>query len=244
MMSSRYVTNCYNKEILNKNEPYCAIGNNRLYLVEDHGVNRIFFFAESMADINGMMAVVEPGRYYLEYVTREKYGFVPDGATCKAAMMRVSNVDIKHTLDASEEITHFKHSVDADIATENDAEEINGILWSVFRTEVSHLLTTDELRSVIRKNQVMIHRDEECRIDAILQFEMLPRKFYINQIVNLSEKRVIHSILLERLTNYVEKGGRYVYAWVDEANTASVRFHEKYGMKHDGMWNMVYELER
>lgn len=42
----------------------------------------------------------------------------------------------------------------------------------------------------------------------------------------------------------IKAGGKYLYAWVEAFNVASVKFHEKYGMKHDGMWSMIYSIER
>ena len=72
----------------------------------------------------------------------------------------------------------------------------------------------------------------------------MPKKFYINQIVNKGKREIIHAILLNRLEEYIKAGGKYLYAWVEERNIASVKFHEKYGMKHDGMWSMSYSIER
>ena len=72
----------------------------------------------------------------------------------------------------------------------------------------------------------------------------MPKKFYINQVVNQGERKTIHAILLNRLEAYTNAGGKYLYAWVEDKNTASLKFHEKYGMKHDGMWSMIYSIER
>ena len=71
----------------------------------------------------------------------------------------------------------------------------------------------------------------------------MPKKFYINQIINKTGKEVIHAMLLSRLDQYRKSGGKYLYSWVEEANIASLKFHNKYGMEHDGMWNLVYRLK-
>ena len=55
---------------------------------------------------------------------------------------------------------------------------------------------------------------------------------------------MIHALLLNRLAEYAETGGKYLYAWIEDKNTASIKFHKKYGMRHDGMWNMIYSVER
>ena len=131
-----------------------------------------------------------------------------------------------------------------EFANEQDAEEINKILWVTFHTEISHLLSDDELRDKIRDEQITVHRNKDNHIDALLQADIMPKKFYINQVVNKGEKKAVHAILLNRLEQYIGAGGKYLYAWVEDKNIASMKFHEKYGMKHDGMWSMIYKIER
>ena len=126
-------------------------------------------------------------------------------------------------------------------AADRDIPEINRLLWDTFHTEISHLLTDEELLE--KAGQLTIHREGRT-IDALLQAEVLPKKFYINQIVNRGNRKNIHAMLLNRLKAYTEAGGKYLYAWVEDRNIASQKFHQKYGMKHDGMWNVLYAVER
>ena len=51
-------------------------------------------------------------------------------------------------------------------------------------------------------------------------------------------------MMLNRLKKYSETGGRYIYAWIDEKNIASIKFHKKYGMEPDGIWDIIYFTER
>ena len=44
----------------------------------------------------------------------------------------------------------------------------------------------------------------------------------------------------KKIYEYIESGGKYMYAWVEENNIASLKFHQKYGMRHDGMWDLIY----
>ena len=103
------------------------------------------------------------------------------------------------------------------------------------------MLFDDELAEIIKEKKVIIHKDKQ--IDALLQIDVLPKKFYINQVINKADKCVIHAMLLSELSKYIQNGGQYIYSWVEENNIASMKFHQKYGMSHDGMWNIVYRLE-
>lgn len=125
----------------------------------------------------------------------------------------------------------------------SETQEIKEKMWSVFDTRVSHLLEDDELMEAIKRKEICIYRNEAGKIEAFVQTVVQPRRFYINQIYNGTEKNVIHAMLLRRLREYTEGGGQYLYAWAEEKNIASLKFHGKYGMKPDGMWNMVYVKE-
>ena len=122
----------------------------------------------------------------------------------------------------------------------DEAEEINHLLWTIFDNRVSHLLSSSEITKAIKDKDVTIHRNASGDIDAVLQVKVQPKKFYINQIYNSTDRKVIHAMLQNRLRPYVEQGGKYIYAWVDKDNIASRKFHMKYGLTHDGMWNMVF----
>lgn len=211
-----------------------------LFSFEDHGVNRLGFFVEDKNELPELLRRVEVGRYYLEYMTKDEKEFIP-GLQSVARMKRLANPDCRTVFEESGVLLYQDNAI-GEMAKPEDAPEINRLLWSVFHTEVSHLLWDDELAASIRKGQITVHRDGG--IDAVLMADVMPRKFYINQIVNQGEKKIIHAMLLNRLARYIENGGKYLYAWVEEGNTASMKFHAKYGMKHDGMWDMIWLLER
>ena len=160
-----------------------------------------------------------------------------------AHMMRMSVRDISQSLDETM-IVAYNNSGIGEFPDEKDAEEINNILWKLFDSRVSHLQYDDEITKSINKQEFTVHKNKVGKIDALIQAYVQPKKFYINQIYNASEKEVIHTMLRNRLKEYVDQGGKYVYAWVDRDNIASLKFHAKYGLKHDGMWNLVYALER
>ena len=240
----RLLTNCYSMDVIECCQGIWAQGDEFIFSYEDHGIQRLVFFAKEWESVDRMLAQIGGGRFFLEFITKEPNEYVPNMSTQVAAMMRLSNPHCQDVFEVNSPVIKYKGAVAVESAREHDTKEINEILWSTFHTEISHLLSDKELIERIKAGQLTIHRNAENRIDAILQADVKPRKFYINQIVNKSDREVIHAILLDRLEKYIESGGRYLYAWVDNKNVASIKFHEKYGMKHDGLWSMIYCIER
>lgn len=235
------LTNCYSIDVVENSTQLWSRGNDFAFSYEDHGIERLVYFANDWNSVNELLRLVERGRYYLELITRNIDNYIPE-ANLLTKMRRVANPDCRSVFAETSSVLKYQDAHVGELAREDDAEEINRLLWRVFHTEISHLLSDDELRQKIRLGQVTVHRDGD--IDAILQVEVLPKKFYINHAMNISNKKIIHAILLNRLEKYVKNGGKYLYAWVEDTNIASLKFLEKYGMTHDGMWSMIYCLER
>ncbi len=243
--SNRYLTNCYSMDVIDSSRKIYSEGDEFIFSYEDHGIYRIVFFVKNWKTLDGLMENLDPGRYYLEIVTRNLGEYIPQHSEVRATMMRMANVDCNSVFEHDSEVVQFMGNTSVSVAEESDAEEINKILWTTFHTEVSHLLTDDEVVEKIRIGEFTVHKDAITgKIDALLQAEVMPKKFYINQIVNKTEPYVVHGLLLSKLKEYVDLGGKYLYAWVEDKNIASLKFHEKYGMRHDGMYSVIYDIER
>lgn len=241
---NRFLTNCYSMDVVEQCRKIWCDGLNIMFSYEDHGIERLIYFVKSWDKIDSLLKQVEKGKYYFEFMTKNPDEYEFKSANLIAKMMRMSNQNCKLFLEEDLNILKYKDSAVIETATDADTKEINDILWTTFHTEISHLLYDDELTKKIMEGQISVHRNIYGQIDALLQAEVLPKKFYINQIVNKTKKNVIHAILIKRLENYVKSGGKYIYAWVEDKNIASVKFHEKYGMKCDGMYSLIYCFER
>lgn len=242
--SQKLVTNCYSLDVVEKCIQIWSKDNEFVFAYDDHGIKRIIFFAKTWNDVNHLLKLIDGGRFFLEFLTKEPLIFVPENAIAIASMLRMVNPDCRDVLKTDSGVIKYKNSAKIMEADVQDTNEINRLLWSIFKPEISHLLSDDELRQKILKGEITIHRDDKNHVDAILQANVMPKKFYINQIYNNADKNVIHAILLHRLEKYINNGGKYLYSWVENSNIASIKFHEKYNMKHDGMWSMIYCLER
>lgn len=236
------LTNCYTVGSVENADQLWMKEDDFIFSYKDQGINRLIYFAKDWHAVDELLRLVDSGRYFLDFMTKNPDEYVPSSLMLIARMMRLSNPDCRSVFMEESFVMQYMNENIGERARVEDAEEINQVLWDTFRTEISHLLSDEEIRDKIAAGQITIHRDNH--IDAILQADVKPKKFYINQIVNRTDRSIIHAILLNRLKQYVKSGGKYLYAWVEEANIASLKFHEKYGMRHDGMWSMVYCLDR
>lgn len=241
--SKRFFSNAYTVDLFDKACGMWEIKDEFIFLVKDNGVNRLYFYVEKIEHLSELLHTVPSGIYYYELLSKNKDVFVPTGTSPVTALLRLANNDCNSVFDENSAVKRYRKDIHEEVASEKDAKEINEVLWSIFHPEISHLLSDEELVKRINEGCITIHRNEQNKIDAILQTDVMPKKFYINQIVNKAEREVIHSILLNKLEKYVKDGGKYLYAWVESDNIASIKFHEKYGMKHDGTWNLVYRVD-
>ena len=236
----RYISNCYSFDVLDSATGIFESDDSFILTAEDHGVNRIYFFVKQIDALGSLYNQLNKGTYYIEYMSKRPEEFVPERAVAVARLMRMVNKDCRSVLD-DQKLAAYRNDSVGEYADAADVHEINCLLWDTFKTEVSHLLYDEELAEIIKEKKIIIHKDKQ--IDALLQIDVMPKKFYINQVINRADKSVIHAMLLSELNNYVQNGGQYLYSWVEENNIASMKFHQKYGMSPDGMWNIVYRLE-
>lgn len=216
-----------------------------LLVKEDNGVFRLFFYTIDFADLKKLMDKELPNdrEYTLEVIGKDRTLYCDElNDMGFHAIARMNRLSIK---DVSAYLTEKAENPDVLVVTAGleDVPALMKKLWEIFDTRVSHLPDEEELKRSVEKQEICLYRDNHGDITAFLQSVAEPRSFYINQVYNSAEKKVIHTIMHRQLTKYVENGGKYVYAWVDEKNIASVRFHKKYGLEPDGLWTCVYVKE-
>ena len=243
----RVVTNVYTTHINDNINTLLKNENAILIVCKDHAVSRLYYYAVSLKSLNDLLLNLPKEEYVLEFITRnpEQYSdFLRElGFKCLKRMMRMSTW--KNNLDSiSNSVTQYYDETIGIYPDVSLAKEINQVLWNVFDTRVSHLQNDEELKASIANKEVLIHQSKDGQIDAVLQTVIQPQRFYINQVYNSAEKKIIHAMLQKRLKVYTKSGGKYIYAWVADDNIASIKFHQKYGLCHDGTWSLVYTLKR
>ncbi len=242
--AKRFLTNCFDPKRIEQAQLAVEYKESFLFTVDDHGVQRIIYYARCFEDLDSLLSMLPNGKFYIELLTKDPNEYIPRDAVLSARLRRMANADCRE-LFTDAEVLQYRDDTVGILAKEEDTKEVNQLLWNTFQTAVSHLLYDDELEEIIRKGEIVLHRDQiSGEIDALLQMNVNPRKFYINQVINKTDKSVIHAIMIKQLWDYIQNGGKYIYAWVDENNTASMKFHSKYGMSPDGMWNVVWCIQQ
>lgn len=242
----RYLTNCYSlNHDVSEISAYWEFASSFAFAYPDHGVERIYFFAADESELKGLLSCAPKGKFYVEFIAKkaQEHEFAFSDAVLVARLKRVANRDCS-SIFSNPQIMQFEDDSVGEYAKKGDAHEINRLLWGEFRTEISHLLSDEEVAAAIERREYTIHRNVAGGIDAVLQVVIQPRKFYTNHAVNHGEKNVINAMLINRMREYHNAGGKYTFCWVSEDNTASLKWNEKYGMTHDGTWNIIYRVER
>lgn len=243
----RVETNIFSDDVLENAEELYHSEESLLISSIDCNVRRLYYYTVDFDSLKSLIPFLKNQEYVLEFLTKntdEKSAFLKEsGFSLLTQMMRVSTLDCAKAL-SDQPVSQY---ADDSIGLYPDSGlclPINKKLHEIFDSRVSHLLNDEGLKKAIENGEITIHQDLAGSIDAILQVLVQPKRFYINQIYNGSGKKIIHAMLQKRLRDYVNQGGKYAYAWVEKSNIASVKFHEKYGMKFDGLWNMVYILRK
>lgn len=211
----------------------------------EYKVKRVWFYTTDSQDFAELAASsLNKTEYTLDIIGRDpsllKDELASAGFTCIAEMMRLSNNNISEVFSSDSAVHKYLDCEHGITAEASDAEEISDILWRTFDTRISHLPDNAKLADMISKGQFMIRRNREQKLVSLLQTVAEPKKLYINQVYNSTEPEIIHAMLLNKIKQYCNQGGKYLYSWVEKNNIASMKFHRKYNLKHDGLWDIVY----
>ena len=239
----RIITNCYNldifdeKEIILKEETEGFI----VYVIKDSEVNRLFYFAKDENVLKGAVDIARRTDSIIEVVTRkpeaERERLLQAGFREYASLLRFSCADCSklNLFQGNDTLPEKCH-----VATSPEAEKIYKKLHETFDTRISHLGNLQEIYQSIERGEFYISETKEGEVVTLLQLVKEPGKLYINQVINDREKGCIHPLLKKLISEYVLSGGKYLYSWIESDNVASLKFHMKYGMKHDGTTNLIF----
>lgn len=241
----RPISNCYSTSVFELANNIWEYQDSFCFTYNDSGVERLVFFSDGEESLAKLINCTPRGRYYIEFLTKNpnEYNEVFREEQLITRLKRVVNPDCSNVF-LDEKVMQFEDESVPSFPIKEDAIEINKIMWGTFHTEVSHLLTDKEMVEAIDRGEITIHRNKSGDIDAVLHVVIRPKKFYTNHAINHADKRIINAMFISRLREYYLLGGKYIFCWVPEDNIASLTWNKKYGMIHDGMWNLVYCIER
>ena len=213
----------------------------------DCGVRRLVFYSNDVEHLRALLSEMPAGEYIMEKADR--IGFESDLDLCGAGFEKLKKLDrysnnrIDELLGSDVPVLKYRGAVSKMVFTAAHRENVNRLLYETFDARISHLPDERLLSEQLDAGEfVGVMGDSE--IVTLLQRRIEKKKFYINQIINIGKKDNVHSVLLEELDQFVASGGKTVYSWIEDDNEASIRFHEKYGMKKDGTYVTVYSYHK
>lgn len=237
----RIYSNCYiSFASLPKQEWKTYVSEKTLVISDfEGGANRLFFYTIDFVDFANVIKLINEN-HTIEIISKNKNEFENEltlaGYVKLACLKRVSVRDITSYIDVKKYL-YVKNM--CEYAIESDTAEILSLLEKNFDTRISHLSDFDTLKKDIANGECYIVR-EKNKIVSYVQIKKTAKSLYINQIINEGKKDRFHSLVSEIFSLYNCDGGKYVYAWVEENNIASLKFFSKYGLEEDGLYTSTY----
>lgn len=217
-----------------------------MFVNYEYKVNRLIFYTTDFRDMKeNVFPQLPKGEYCMDILTKNpeeiqarcgEIGLIP-----KARMKRFAVNDVSAVLDENLGLMQYFNSQIGTLAQIDDAPKIYDILWRVFDVNTGHLPDLKGVEDSIKEGEFTWYSDGDKT--SLLQTVTKPKSLYINQIYNANDKSIIHAILLNKIKQYCIGGGKYMFAWIEENNIASLKFHSKYNMSHDGLWNIVFKIK-
>jgi len=236
----KIISNCYNYGVFDDDDSVRSIhsSDSIIVTVDESDVRRLYFFVSGVSELGHVADVARSENAIVEIVTRNEVDrelYLSAGFRLYSVLRRYSCPNLSDiAYPPAEEKDWYR-------ADAMDAEDVYSKLHEVFDSNVSHLGTLDEVAESIQKGNVYICRDEDGSIVSLLEAVQDNTKLYINQVYNDKQKGCIHLIMKNVLSNFVENGGRYLYAWIPENNEPSKRFHAKYKLKPDKLFTFIFK---
>ena len=240
----RIKTNCYIAFQTEPGKVWDTLESEKSLIIKNYegGKERILFYTCDFCDLKKLAEQCSSDST-IEILSKNKEDMAQEmeniGYYPLTHMCRVSCADITEVIMSENMTKEYDPGVGA-YADISDAGDIRDILWDTFDTRVSHLPTSEELVEYIKNREFYIIRDDFGQIVTLIQSKISAKSYYCNQVINKGDKENFHKAVYNVLRKYVDEGGKYAFAWVEEENIASLKFFEKYNLKNDGLWNTVY----
>lgn len=240
-------TNCfYSFAQANKAEWEVFSTSDTIIMINEENItSRVLFYSTDPEDLSQALKKCFPEKELVLEITAKDPDMMKNeiinGGFCQLSrMQRFSNRKISELFSVNSIVSEYEDYEIPSTAVISDAEDIYNFLWDTFDTRISHLPDKNQLYEAVKNGEFTIFRNSSSELTALLQAVVSKKSFYINQIINKGDRRIIHGILTAKLKEYIRNGGEYVYSWIEDTNVPSLKFHAKYGMKPDGLWNIVY----
>lgn len=209
---------------------------------QEENLLRCYFASIDLQDLNTLFEKV-PSDAVMDYIVKKE---ISEFSWVNDKLFRYYTTLVRHTNPFfGEEHEKSKHELFmeqfyeenfGEFATEKDAEELYQMLYQIFDYRVSRLPSMEELTEFIRKNWVLLYRENE-EIIAFLMYQIEGKKYYGYQIYNSGTADITYN-LERRAVEYAREhyGVNSSYAWTEIGNLGA----NKRAGKCDGTFDYIF----
>lgn len=219
----------------------------------DNGIKRIYFYSADVEELETILVESSEGSV-IDYLTKDKtqlselfhragyalhleYGrfHIENGAKSEEA--KEIDTVLHNDNQLRKEIFEAPYG---EMATIDDAEEIDRQLREEFDPYEAHFYSLEKLREHIKKGWVWVAK-ENGKIIAANLFEIQGRKAYGAYLYNRGEINVMLSLLAKTDAAIAKMNVLYAYCWMRLNNKRIIRYNMKYnGYVQDDLYDMIY----
>lgn len=209
--------------------------------IRESGFLRVYFMGvkEAVSDLlcefpkGSVMDCVS--REHVDYEWLRKSGFAR-----KEELLRYTNTDM--TIVFMEEQMLRREVVSEELyylASSEDLEKILKLIYRHFDVVSSHYPSSADVMRLIEQGLVWIVK-EKGKITSLALCALEGKKFYLNYLLNLSEKVRGRNLLARAMCEVIDRGCKYGYMWVSKDNTRAIHVYESLLYNPDGVKNTIF----
>ncbi|MCH5265264.1 MAG: hypothetical protein J1F02_05145 [Lachnospiraceae bacterium] len=211
---------------------------------------RTFFFSSDLQQLEKLLAM-QQRESVLDYLGDCDDSllevFENSGYRRFARFLRLSNKELVNVFNPAnnpygEYLERFADEKKVIVASLQDLNELYEKLLGVFDCRTSHFDSREQVADCIKKGHVLLYK-ENGKIVSFIIFVCSGKKFYGNHIYNGAQNHIAMSLYAKAAKIAIEAGCTYGYSWVEETNTASLRFGQLKQYFPDGMTDTIFIKE-
>ena len=128
----------------------------------------------------------------------------------------------------------------AQLASERDLATIHDSLLRVFDKYADHIISVQELRDLIGRDQVIVSRDPQDKIDGYIIFPISGQGCHFNFLYNGGSPARLTHLLGNFYGALSDRGVQSAFGWVRRTRPLVLKLHQSFGWKTDGLVDYIY----
>lgn len=223
---------------------YDVVSLNPVVLIEKYSTyNRLFYFltgnenAEVFENLQKKLDVYE--HIYADFTTKSV--LLNEDSFFEKASFSPYRIYARKNVKKTDK--RYKELLPVSLAKNEDSNVINDLLCSTFDMMSDHIPQLDELRDLLKKNEVL-KVEIQGNLAGVLLFHDCGVQSYARCLCVVPEFQngfIGYSLLAKYFNSHLESDAKNFYLWVDEKNDAVRKLHDSFGYRADGLKNYVFK---